>query len=186
MIWLDRLLGRPTEPVFLADVWNALHRTALGELQHDVPGDRIVVTNATGGRLHFFLGNLHHDWAAAPRAGRAEVIARHLRSIPRGAGEGMPASYDEARTSLRPVLRHAHALANDLAELEVLSEPGEARRGIVVRPWVGELALLLMLDRPESMMQVPLTTTQTSARVATSLSHRSSCFAGTPPTRSRA
>jgi hypothetical protein len=157
MIWLDRLLGRPTEPLFLADLRDALRRAGFGELHHDVPADRITGADASGSRHHFFLGNVRATWVASPRSGRGEVIARHLRSVAVAGDAGLPASYAEVRKHLLPVVRHAHALANDFADLESLADPGSAPRGFVARPWVGELALVLMFDRPDSMVQVPLT-----------------------------
>ncbi len=110
--------------------------------------DELTVTGPDELELALFLDNLRLGCDADPDA-CDELIDRRVRSLTDHEG----ASTDAAQ--LRPVLKHAEYLVQADRYVAESEDPEAAAASTLLRsPWQGELYVVWVLDRPDSMAMV--------------------------------
>lgn len=149
---LDRLLGTPTLESVARDVTRELRSLAVEDLAVDLAHSEIRFA-LHGGQMRLFLGNLLHDLQHARRAERPAVLRRFLDGM-LAPGGSIPATYDQARPLLMPVVRRRGDIG--IVELSTLTASGsvDAAFRTATQPLVGDLVVALVCDLPTSMAYV--------------------------------
>jgi hypothetical protein len=150
MSLLRRLFGEPT----LADVARAaadwLRAAGVERLETNLERGEIVAWR-DGSSRRLFLGNLLHAYRQAPRRDRKAVLENCLAALV--SDDAMPDRYEDARAQLLPVVRNVGDIGVvRLAGVRDAGPSGPIRPA--ARPFVADLVVALVVDRPTSMMYV--------------------------------
>ena len=151
MEFIDRLLGRPTLHSLIRELGRYV-RTQGVELVESLPAQMEVVVRRDGSSSRIYLGNLLDEYSKTKRRDRQSVVERFVSSIVTGNSD-TPATYADAKPLLLPVVRSAAALGVAMsAGLRTAVDTDFP--AIVQRPLVADLAVSLVVDRPNSMAYV--------------------------------
>lgn len=115
-----------------------------GPLSYDADDFRLV--GGSGGAELYNLHNAYRDYCAAPRKQRAEVLAHYIRSMQAPA---LPATFAEARSGLRPVLR-GRAIIEYMRLTQMAQGTGKPYQDGSV-PFSADSVLMLAYDSPHSI-----------------------------------
>ena len=152
MGFLDRLFGAPTMDKLARDVTRALRERDAQALQVDLLQGEMSF-RLHGGEMKLFLGNLLHDLQRCPRAQRPALLRRFLDGV-LTPDNTIPASYEEARPRLMPVVRRRADIGIvTLSACSAADDPAHRFRP-ATRPLAGDLVIALVCDRPTSMAYV--------------------------------
>ena len=152
MGFLDRLFGTPTMDKLARDVARVLRERDAQDLQVDLEQGEMSF-RLHGGEMKLFLGNLLHDIRRCPRAQRPALLQRFLDGV-LAPDNAIPASYDEARPRLLPVVRRRGDIGIVALSTQSASEDAARQFRPATRPLVGDLVVALVCDRPTSMAYV--------------------------------
>ena len=152
MGFLDRLFGAPTMDKLVRDVARELDSRGAQDLKVDLEQGEMGF-RLHGSEMKLFLGNLLHDLQRCPRAQRAALFQRFLDGV-LTPDNAIPASYDEARPRLLPVVRRRGDIG--IVALSTQSATDDPTKQFIpaTRPLVGDLVVALVCDRPTSMAYV--------------------------------
>lgn len=151
--WWDRLLGRPSIERLAQQVGARLEARGSAPVTFD-PAQRELRTQEDPPKI-YYLGNVFSDYARAPRAQRAGVVARFVEAMA-AIEEALPTDYAAARPHLMPIVRGAGE--DDLARLQArrsgASEDEVATFHPASRPLSGELTVGLAYDTPHAIQRL--------------------------------
>lgn len=151
--WWDRIFARPTLQRLARDVAAQLQSRGSPPLVFD-PAQRELRTGETPPRI-YYLGNVFSDYARAPRAQRADVVARFVEAMA-ALEQALPDDYAAARASLMPIVRGMGE--DDLARLQArrsgASESEVATFHPASRPLFGELTVGIAYDTPHAIQRL--------------------------------
>lgn len=115
-----------------------------GPLSYDADEFRLV--GGSGGAEIYNLHNAYRDYCAAPRQQRSEVLAHYLRSMQAPA---LPATFAEARSGLRPVLR-GRAIVEYMRLTQAAQDTGKPYLDGSL-PFSADSVLMLAYDSPHAI-----------------------------------
>lgn len=115
-----------------------------GPLSYDADEFRLV--GGSGGAEIYHLHNAYRDYCAAPRKQRPDVLAHYIRSMQAPA---LPATFAEARSGLRPVLR-GRAIVEYMRLTQAAQGTGKPWQDGSV-PFSADSVLMLAYDSPHSI-----------------------------------
>lgn len=152
--WLRDLFGPPKIEQVAREVMGALQQAGAGSLNYDA-GMNEVHGEMNGGKFSLFLGNLYHEYTRAPRAGRAAVLDKYV-GIQVQASNTPPASYDEARPRLMPIVRTRADEAIGMLSMQRFAAAGEDLhdKRLATRALVGSFVIGLAYDTPNAMQRI--------------------------------
>ena len=152
MGFLDRLFGTPTMGKVARDITRELDSRGAQDLRVDLEQGEMSF-RLHGGEMKLFLGNLLHDIQGCPRAQRPALLERFLDGV-LTPDNAIPASYEEARPRLMPVVRRRGDIG--IVALSTLSTSDDPAKQFLpaTRPLAGDLVIALVCDRPTSMAYV--------------------------------
>ncbi len=130
---------------------------ALGATNLVFDEKRGVIQCEVGGSLSMMsLGNLFADVRRAPRLQRDRVIRRFVQAVMAPVGQELPASYEQARARLVPIVRTQSDDAFGVLSAERLSSAGDGDTGgrMAARAIAGELIVGIAFDSPQAMQRI--------------------------------
>jgi hypothetical protein len=145
---LDWIFGKPTLATLAREVVRWLQAQGATDVEVNLEMSE-VSAKVNGAPCSMFLGNLHHEYARAPRAGRQAVIERFLAGVVTQAPE-LPETYEEIRPQLLPVVRNAASLGVARLSGERMRKGGDDLDP-AARPLVADLCVAIVVDMPTAM-----------------------------------
>ncbi|OEZ57646.1 hypothetical protein DUGA6_42840 [Duganella sp. HH105] len=121
-----------------------------GPLSYDADEFRLV--GGSGGAEIYHLHNAYRDYCAAARKQRPDVLAHYIRSMQAPA---LPATFAEARSGLRPVLR-GRAIVEYMRLTQAAQGTGQPWQDGSV-PFSADSVLMLAYDSPHSIQTLSQT-----------------------------
>lgn len=145
------LLRRPTPQRLVSDATRWLQRHGLTQIEADEARMEVRGKRPDGALVCSNLTRLWSDWRVAPRRERDGLLARYFAEL-MSPSLTTASGYAAARSRLLPVVRTLEDL--ETSRLCVARMAAGADFALAHRRWVGDLAIALVVDTPDSMLPV--------------------------------
>lgn len=149
---LDRFLGKPTQESVAKQLTALMHAKGATNIRFD----------AAQGMLHYvYEGNngmtnvnsIYREVSSLPRSQRQAALLRYFEGVWQQ-GDQLPNTYEEALPKLLPIVRHSTEIALNAMRIESFIDENPALSKVVQSQVTEDLAVLLVIDLPNTMSQV--------------------------------